>query len=42
MFEGDRSLTAFALYRGRCAQAPRIVQESQLAPLANKRNKRRV
>jgi hypothetical protein len=42
MFKGDRSLTAFALFRGRCAQAPKIVQESKLAPLANKRNKRRV
>src|SRR5215218_602030 len=32
--EGDRFLTAFAHFWGRCARAPRTVQESQLAPLA--------
>jgi hypothetical protein len=41
MLAGDL-LTAFAHLQGRCARPPRVVQESQPAPLANKRNTRRV
>jgi hypothetical protein len=42
MLEGGRPLTAFAYLQGGALNHLGIVQKSQLAPLANKRNKRRV
>src|SRR5215203_4217857 len=42
MLAGNLSLTAFAHLQGHCARPLRVVQDSQPAPLANKRNTRRV